>query len=76
MPRICTRLFLLFSPLRILTADIGTFKRSANSLRSASFARPSTGGASMLAFNRIAACPRRHAHRNHDPAARVGYFDH
>src|SRR6266852_1374477 len=44
-PRISTRLLRLCSPAAILTAASGTFKRDASSLRRASFARSSTGGA-------------------------------
>src|SRR5215831_19522196 len=46
-----TRFIRLFSPATILTADAGTFKRAARSLRSASLARSSTGGAQRRTFN-------------------------
>src|ERR1019366_5522917 len=50
-PEMDTRLARLFSPATILTAETGTFKRSANSRRSASFARSSTGGAVSRIFS-------------------------
>ena len=71
-PAIETRFVRLFSPATILTADKDTFKRSASSRRSASFARSSTGGAVsrtfsapwIFAFDRVAARPRRHRTAN------------
>jgi hypothetical protein len=47
-PLISTRLVRLCSPVAILTAASGTFKRDARSLRSDSLARSSTGGAVSL----------------------------
>src|SRR5580658_5261001 len=44
------RLVRLRSPPRILTADLGVFKRCARSSTSASFARPSKAGACSLIF--------------------------
>jgi hypothetical protein len=59
----------LFSPATILTADTGTFKRSASSRRSASFARSSTGGAVSCIFCRalILACDRIVARSGRNP---------
>jgi hypothetical protein len=50
-PEIEMRFVRLFSPATILTAAIGTFKRSASNRRSDSFARFSNAGAMSRTFN-------------------------
>src|SRR5882724_19612 len=52
-----TRLVRLCSPLRILTADLGLFKRSARNSHSASFARFSRAGARRRIFSAPSTTP-------------------
>src|SRR5215470_13908167 len=56
-PATLTRFVRLFSPVTILTAAMGTFKRSARKRRSALFARSSTGGAVKRIFSAPAYSP-------------------